>query len=228
MTTYPGEAARRLRIGAWPASCWLRRWWDRSYLTGKWGHFASDDQAPRYRAVAAAIDQGLTVAGSILDIGCGNGVLIHHLSPPAVARYVGVDISSVAVAEAQRACGGLGAEFFVSDLRSWVPRTTAAVVVFNESLYYLVRPVHVVHRYAALLRPGGEIVVSMYQQGWLHNPIMRARTDGIWRRLARSLRTLDVDVVLDGSHGQKRYRVARCAINHEASRTSGHLSPAPP
>jgi trans-aconitate methyltransferase len=184
--------------------------WDVSYLTGIWGHFPSDDQAPRYRAVAAAIDQGLTVPGTILDIGCGNGVLAHYLSPPAVARYAGVDISWVAVTAAQQACAGLGTEFLVADLRSWVPPTTAAVVVFNESLYYLVRPVQVVHRFAAGLHPGGEIVVSMYHERWLHNPILRARTDSIWKGLARSLRTLDVHVVLDG-HGHKHYRVARFA-----------------
>jgi trans-aconitate methyltransferase len=189
--------------------------WDVSYLTGTWGHFPSDDQAPRYRAVAAAIDQGLTVPGAILDIGCGNGVLAHYLSPPAAAHYVGADISWVAVAAAQQACAGLGAEFLVADLRSWVPPTTAAAVVFNESLYYLVRPVQVVHRYAARLQRGSEIVVSMTHERWLHNPILRARTDGIWKGLARSLRTLDVHVVLDG-HGHKQYRVARFATTNDA------------
>jgi trans-aconitate methyltransferase len=184
--------------------------WDFSYLNGTWRDFPSDDQAPRYRAVAEAIDQALTAPGAILDIGCGNGVLAHYLSPAAVARYVGVDISGVAVAAAQRACTGLGADFLVADLRRWEPHATAAVLVFNESLYYLLRPVQVVHRYAAGLYPGGTIVVSMYHERWLHNPTLRARTDFIWKRLARSLRTLDVHVVLDG-HGQKQYRVARFA-----------------
>ena len=189
--------------------------WDVSYLTGAWRSFPSDDEAPRYRAVAAAIDQGLAATGAILDIGCGNGVLAHYLSPPAAARYVGADISWVAVAAAQQACAGLGAEFLVADLRSWEPHTTAAVVVFNESLYYLIRPVRVVHRYAARLQPGGEIVVSMTHERRLHNPILRARIDGIWKGLSRSLRTLDVHVVHDG-HGHKHYRVARFAtINDE-------------
>jgi SAM-dependent methyltransferase len=191
------------------------RLWDFSYLTGTWRDFPSDHQAPRYRAVATAIGEGPTVPGAILDIGCGNGVLAHYLSPAAVARYVGVDISGVAVVAAQQACAGLGAEFLVADVRSWEPHTTAAVLVFNESLYYLLWPVQVVRRYAAGLHPGGVIVVSMYHQRWLRNPMLRARTDFIWKRLARSFRMLDVRSVVDG-HGQKRYRVATFATNNES------------
>lgn len=190
--------------------------WEVSYLSRIWGHLRSDVESPRYQAIAAAIEQGPTVPGAILDIGCGNGQLAHHLSPPAMARYVGVDISGVAVAEAQQACAGLGAEFVVADLRSWVPPTTAAVVVFNESLYYMVRPVQVVHRYAARLHPGGAIVVSMHHERWLHTPIERAHINGIWKGLARSLRTLDVHVVLDGD-GQKHCRVARFATTNHKS-----------
>lgn len=204
------EAPNRRMAGVVP-----RLLWDVSYLTGAWRGFSSDDEAPRYRAVAAAIDQGLAATGAILDIGCGNGVLAHYLSPPAAARYVGADISWVAVAAAQQACAGLGAEFLVADLRSWEPHTTAAVVVFNESLYYLVRPVRVVHRYAARLQPGSEIVVSMTHERWLHNPILRARIDDIWKGLSRSLRTLEVHDVLDG-HPHNHCRVARFAITNNA------------
>jgi hypothetical protein len=103
-------------------------------------------------------------------------------------------------------------EFLVTDLQSWVPPTAPAVAVFNEILYCLRRPIPVVCRYAAGLHPGGEIVVSMSHERWLHNPIARARINGIWRGLSRSFRALDAAAVLDG-HGQKHCRVVRFATD---------------
>lgn len=190
--------------------------WDLEYLVGRWDYLGADQQAPRYRAVAAAIERGLTVTGAVLDIGCGSGLLARHLSPRAVARYVGIDLSPIAVAEAQHAHAGLGSEVLVADLRSWVPHTTAAILVFNETLYYMARPIQVVQRYVNWLHPRGEIVVSMYHQAWLRNPVVRARVDAIWRGLARSLRTVDVHVVFD-TNGQKRGRVVRFARSKEES-----------
>lgn len=188
--------------------------WNLGYLVGRWEYLGSGQQAPRYRAVAAAIERGLTVSGAVLDIGCGSGVLARYLSPQAGARYVGIDVSPIAVAEAQHACAGLDSEVLVADLRSWVPHATAAILVFNETLYYMARPIQVVERYGNWLHPDGEIVVSMYHQAWLRNPVVRARVDAVWRGLARSLRTVDVQVVFE-ANGQKRCRVVRFARTNE-------------
>lgn len=184
--------------------------WEVGYLLGRWEYLASDQQAPRYRAVASAVDRGLTVAGAVLDVGCGSGALVRYLSPPAATCYIGIDISPTAIAKARRVHAGRGSKFLVADLRSWAPSTTAAVVVFNETLYYMRKPLAVIRRYAASLGPDGELVVSMYHRPWLRNPIARARVDAIWRGLARSLQTVDVQIVFD-THGHKRCRVARFA-----------------
>jgi hypothetical protein len=49
----------------------------------------------------------------------------------------------------------------------------------------------------------------------LRNPILRARVDGIWKGLSRSLRTLDVHDVPD-CHPHYRCRVARFAITNNS------------
>jgi len=63
-----------------------------------WQHRGPSALQPRFDLIAAALRPG----ESVLDIGCGDGAMLEHFARTRAVRCVGVDISSAAVALAQR------------------------------------------------------------------------------------------------------------------------------
>jgi len=100
-------------------------------------------------------------ARGVLDVGCAAGTLGRALRDAGVERYVGLDISPVAIESADRSFG----EFHVGDLTSFPVETLPPfdVVVFNEVLYYLDvdEAVRQLERYARLVAEEGALVFSM-------------------------------------------------------------------
>jgi len=100
-------------------------------------------------------------ARGVLDVGCASGTLGRALRDAGVARYVGLDISPVAIESADRSLG----EFHVGDLASFPVETLPPfdVVVFNEVLYYLDvdEAVRQLERYARRVAVDGALVFSM-------------------------------------------------------------------
>ena len=152
---------------------------------GGWGRLRSEAEADRYRAVRAAVERR-AADGFVLDLGCSQGILQEGLS---YRRYVGVDRYAPALRRA-RGAEAPDTTFVAADASSFVPDAPPDVVVLNEVLYYLPRPVQTVERYARLLAPGGVVVVSCYARTW---PTRR-----LLQRLSRRLELLEsVRVVAD-------------------------------
>ena len=99
--------------------------------------------------------------GEYLDVGCGDGVLFEQFKPLGYQRYVGIDISDVAI-EKLRLYNNDRTNFSQADADVHEPADRFDVIVFNESLYYLRDPVRSLRRYAQSLKPGGCIIVSTY------------------------------------------------------------------
>lgn len=115
---------------------------------------------------------------TILDVGCGTGVLAHHLNPSI--RYIGVDASPRLLTAARRAHGrSKNRTFLQGDARSLsrLPGLTPGVadgVVFMLSIQDM-EPLSEVLRSAAwATKPGGRLVILMMhpcfriprQSGW--------------------------------------------------------------
>jgi SAM-dependent methyltransferase len=134
---------------------------------------------------------------SLLDVGCAGGTLAGHARAAGVERYVGIDVSGVAVGIAQTAPG----EFQVADLRAFDPAAHGRfdAIVFNEVLYYLdVREsVAEVARYARALAPRGVIVVGMKDD---------AKSRAIFHRAARGFRWV-TGMLLQEQPASARYAV---------------------
>lgn len=126
-----------------------------------WDRLHAEAEADRYRAVRAAVERHAS-DGFVLDLGCSQGILQQGL---ARRRYVGVDRYAPALRRAQGAQAS-DTEFVRADAATFVPDEAPDAVVLNEVLYYLPHPVRVVQRYAALLAPGGVVVVSCYARTW--------------------------------------------------------------
>jgi 2-polyprenyl-3-methyl-5-hydroxy-6-metoxy-1,4-benzoquinol methylase len=119
--------------------------------------------------------------GSILDVGCGVGVLVERLGPHAYSRYVGLDIQREPIRVASRRIDDKTV-FKCADANTYTPRDTYDAVVFSESLYYLADPLAVVHRYARCLERDGVLIVSM---------VAFPGVDRYWKRLEAAYRVLD-------------------------------------
>jgi 2-polyprenyl-3-methyl-5-hydroxy-6-metoxy-1,4-benzoquinol methylase len=148
---------------------------DAQYTAAEWDYLRSIGEAPRF-GVVSAYCRLLASGGSVLEIGCGEGILLEHLDRSRFAHFTGVDISSVAIERAR----GLADErttFACADAEAYVPDRAYDVIVFNEVLEYLDDPLAVVRRYEAFVQPEGHFVVSMFAG------IDTARTRRIWKRL---------------------------------------------
>jgi len=134
------------------------KFWDDEY--GNWQGLASPEQAPRYQLIVDVIDR-FCPKGSVLDVGCGEAVLLDYLAPNTI--YFGIEPSAKAVegARTRGACDCIRctmAEDFEDDGRRW------DCIVFNEVLYYTKNPCALLTKYARLVKGDGIIIVSIFQR----------------------------------------------------------------
>ncbi|WP_166657912.1 class I SAM-dependent methyltransferase [Actinokineospora alba] len=170
--------------------------WDGQYARGEWDYLAGVAEISHY-AVIVGYGTYLKPGGSVLDVGCGEGVLQERYLPHGYSNYVGVDISAVAV-EKLKDREDERTAFVQGDAESTVPEGKFDVIVFNESLYYFEDPLAVMTRYAEVLAPDGIFLVSMFQGS------RRARS--VLEHVLRHHTVLDETLTTQGT------RSWRCAV----------------
>lgn len=116
-----------------------------------------------FPAIGAAVPPG----GTVLEVGCGHGLLSLFLALASPGRDVlGVDVDGAKVAAARGAAGRLppgAAEVAFAEVpRGWVPHEPADAVVIADVLYLLAveDQRRLLEAGAACLRPGGAMVVK--------------------------------------------------------------------
>lgn len=164
--------------------------WDREYRDGAWDYLSGIDSVAGLAAVMGYC-QHLNPA-SILDAGCGEGLLAEKLRLLDYEYYLGIDLSQEAIARASQKLGSARTEFAVADLHRFESARRFDVIIFNQSLYYLSEPDVVVARYAAMLAPGGHFIISMADQ---------PRTRALWPLAEKALRVQDM---MDTRQGKGR------------------------
>jgi 2-polyprenyl-3-methyl-5-hydroxy-6-metoxy-1,4-benzoquinol methylase len=148
---------------------------DRQYATGVWDYLRGLEELSRFSVIAGYCHY-LKNQGSILEIGCGEGLLPERFDGAKYSRYVGVDISAEAVRRAA-ARENAKTSFITADAAVYVTAERFDVIVFNECLEYFSDPLSVVRRYEPFLREHGIFIVSMFVG------LDTARTSRIWRSL---------------------------------------------
>ncbi len=152
--------------------------WDDQYREQHWSYLNGSSERARYEAIAGCV-QALDSKAAILDVGCGEGILGRILSPGSHSRYVGVDVSGVAI-DLARAKADARSSFHHADAESWNPSERFDVIVFNESLYHFHDPVSALRKYEMALNPGGVFIVCMYSTG--------GHTSRLWADVLRAYR----------------------------------------
>ena len=151
---------------------------------------------PRYAVIAGYL-RADAAQRTILDVGCGTGVLQPWLSSVGYERYRGVDLSSTAINEAQRRANET-TSFEAADAAIYKYDGTFDIIIFNEMLYYLTDPAGTIHHFSKLLAPGGKFIISLFhsRESWQ-----------VWRRCRTSLTLLDETRV---DHAGVSWRVRLC------------------
>lgn len=137
--------------------------WDRQYEEGYWDYLESVDQSSRF-AICASFTASIKSQPSVLDMGCGTGILLDHLQPYGFSRYVGVDFSEPAL-ERARARQFPKAEFEFGAFETWDSTDRFDVIVFSETLNYAESPSDTLLQFTRYLNEGGAMVVSLFQFG---------------------------------------------------------------
>lgn len=139
-----------------------------------WQNLNSPAQSQRYKRIANLIHEFGPSNPTVLDVGCGEGVLFNYLRAGVV--YTGLEPSKEAFLGGRRPENGLfeiiqvTAEAFPLSGRTW------DFAVLSEVLYYCEDATDVLQKYAAAVSPGGRLIVSIFQ-----------KPEGVGARLRRFL-----------------------------------------
>ncbi len=112
--------------------------WDREYQSGQWDYLDGPAEMPRYATIFGYARASNSHA-SVLDVGCGAGILLHWLDRD-IERYVGIDLSSTAIEQARSQHLLDSARFEVADAATFNTNDRFDIIVLNEILYYMNSP----------------------------------------------------------------------------------------
>lgn len=156
--------------------------WDESYQAGNWDRLHALEEFAHNAVVAGycnAIHQpeGLR----ILDVGCGEGLLLNFLDKSCVEKYLGIDISEVAVARAMSRSSDTIC-FTAMNIEEAEPSDTYSIIVVNECAYYFRNINSTMSRMRKRLQDNGHIIVSMY---------LSRQTEALWKAIGAELKEID-------------------------------------
>jgi 2-polyprenyl-6-hydroxyphenyl methylase/3-demethylubiquinone-9 3-methyltransferase len=135
--------------------------WDREYAGGELDAYGDLPELARYSLLAGYL-QHLGPGLTILDVGCGIGLLRERIDGLPFAHYVGIDPSAEAIARAERLADGR-----TTFLRTVLPlpeHERFHVVICNEVLYVVPDPEQMIHELHDAVLPGGHLLLSI----WAH------------------------------------------------------------
>jgi 2-polyprenyl-3-methyl-5-hydroxy-6-metoxy-1,4-benzoquinol methylase len=178
--------------------------WEAQYAAGRWDFLAELSELARFSILAGYICH-LKPGGTVLDTGCGQGVLLRRLPRSCYSKYVGIDVSASAISVAQEQ-GNERSTFLAADCEEYSPAEHFDVIVFNEVLCCLRDPLRTVERYARSLNPGGLLLVSLCTAARGSSTILR--------RLKRAYATVDEVRVV---HSGRKVSWVCTALRPEAS-----------
>lgn len=163
-----------------------REIWESQYRTGHWTRL-NDLSEQAHNAMVLSYVSYLRPNSSLLEIGCGEGILLQQLKKIGYRSYTGVDISQVAIDRCSQ-FRDVKTSFIACNAEMYVPDGNLDVMIFNESAYYFARPILTLQRYAEYLTAEGIFVISLFDM---------ERTRPIRRQLKRVFSVVDETLVVN-------------------------------
>lgn len=146
---------------------WRRkRRWDKQYKSGRWESLKSDLEAKRYNQILDYLKEFAPANPSILDIGCGDGVLNKRMEGYSFNYFLGVDFSSVSIEKA-KVQNFPKSEFLMEDAIKFRPTRNFDAIVFNEAFYYIpeTERTRVLDLMLDHLTQNGVVISSIFREG---------------------------------------------------------------
>jgi 2-polyprenyl-3-methyl-5-hydroxy-6-metoxy-1,4-benzoquinol methylase len=172
--------------------------WDGQYTSGQWDSLRQAGELGRYGVLSAYIGY-LGCPVSLLDVGCGEGLVLKFAPKDWIRRYWGLDISQAALDRVV----GLSSEedrLICSSVEEFHTEEKFDVILFNEILYYVSQPEKQLERFMGFLDRKGVLIVSMYvKPGWFSHNKRCIRK--VWEYLGRSRWTTVGEVLLRNEKG---------------------------
>lgn len=120
----------------------------------------------RRRLIGRAISKISVPPKSIVDVGCGPGFTVNHLSTVLVgARFTGIDFSEVAIEVAKSRFPEH--QWLVSDAAAVSRAEKFDLAVCTEVIEHVSNPSELVFSLKALIKPGGHLIMTT-QAGAVH------------------------------------------------------------
>ena len=149
--------------------------WNREYRDGEWKYLETIGSLAGQVSILGYCQ--FLAPATILDVGCGTGLLAAKLKILPFQSLLGIDISPEAIAQAKAledertAFAVCAADAFHSDKRF-------DVIVFNQCMNYMADPAQTIAHFLQVLAPEGRMIVSLCE-----NPRNRAA----WPLLERDM-----------------------------------------
>jgi len=124
----------------------------------------------------------LKKGGSILDVGCGEGILYERLCKGHYSRYLGIDVSTVAIGRVSDK-NDEKHQFVAARIEDFRTDEKFDVIIFNECLYYMEEPLKTLRHYEGFLSKNGLFIVSMNKA---------TETWKIWKQIEKHYSIRDV------------------------------------
>jgi 2-polyprenyl-3-methyl-5-hydroxy-6-metoxy-1,4-benzoquinol methylase len=163
-------------------------YWDNEYRSGSMSNLSELRDLGRYNMIVGYFNF-FHPGGTVLDVGCGEGILQQKLKPFAYRYYVGIDISEIAIASAMTHADDRST-FIRADLTTFASSQKFDLIVFNEILYYLADPLSVIERFSRSLEPDGLMVASIWA-----DPQGSRRALKVWRMIDSVAKVVDSTTV---------------------------------
>ena len=137
-----------------------KQMWDNEYASG-FGDLLKVPEAVEHNLTLVDFMVSAKKNTTILDVCCGEGILLDGLERIGYQQYLGFDFSNVALENASKRANAK-ASFARGIAETFVPKERFDAIVFNECLYCLAEPLRVIHRYERYLAGDGVILVSLF------------------------------------------------------------------
>lgn len=135
--------------------------WDEQFAGDKWDYLGDENQREHYSQIVDLYSK-YCKGGTVLDIGCGVGVLYRCFIDSGVLdreQYTGIDISTVAIADAKKSFAGI--DFRVVNYDAEIVNELYDVLIFNETIYYFNHAGDTLLKSFKNLKPEGKVIISM-------------------------------------------------------------------
>jgi 2-polyprenyl-3-methyl-5-hydroxy-6-metoxy-1,4-benzoquinol methylase len=132
---------------------------DLKYKTGFWDSLRDIKELAHYSVVAGYF-QFLKKGGTVLDIGCGEGLLQERIGTTSYTEYIGFDLSAEAILMA-KSKEEAKTSFVVADMKTYKPSMQFDAIIFNEVIYYT-NALNTLDQYSGFLKPDGIFILSNF------------------------------------------------------------------